>query len=81
MRLLAAVAVGLSAFPSLASATPSNERIEAAREQAREARAKLDELADDLEERTEEYLEVEDALAQTRRRISVTESELEAGDL
>ncbi len=76
-RIVAAVAVALSAFPALASATPSNARIKAAREQAQEARAELDELSDDLEERTEEYLEVEDALAQTRRRISATEAELE----
>jgi len=57
---------------------PSNARIDAARKQANQARDRLDDLSADLEERTEEYLEIEDALEQTRRRISITEAELEA---
>ena len=77
LRVAIVAVVSVSVLPSPASAAPSNARIEAARKQAREARAKLDDLADELEERTEQYLEIEDALAQTRRRISSTEADLE----
>ncbi|TLM97731.1 MAG: hypothetical protein FDZ75_03925, partial [Actinobacteria bacterium] len=44
--------------PSSAVASPvSNARIEAAREEAAAANAKLDDLAAELEERSETYLE------------------------
>jgi len=67
----------LLAASAPAIAAPSNARIDATRKQANDARDRLDDLSADLEERTEEYLEIEDALEQTRRRISTTEAELD----
>lgn len=65
------------AFPAAAYAAPSNAHIKATRAEAQKAQERLDDLSADLEERTEESLEIEDALEQTRRRISATEAELE----
>lgn len=63
--------------PALTHATTPQERIAQAKKEASIAAQRLDELADDLEERNEEYLEIEDELAQTRRYIADTERELE----
>jgi len=64
-------------FPATAQAAPSNKRIEAARNQAREAQERQDDLAADLEEVTEDYLENEELLSETRGRIRATEADLD----
>lgn len=61
-----------------ALAAPQTAEIRKAQADAEQARERLDDLAAELEERTEDYLEIEDELARTRALISRTESELEA---
>jgi len=78
LRLTCAALVVALSLQGLAFAAPSNSKIEQARKQAREAQARQDDLAADLEEITEDYLETEAELDQTRARISTTEAELEA---
>lgn len=56
-----------------ALATPTNSKIEAARVEASAARERLDELSADLEERTEEYLEAQEALDVTKTQIRMNE--------
>jgi len=65
------------AFPRTAPAASAQAQIKAARERAVDANRRLDDLAGDLEERSEEYQEIEDELQQTRTRILDTERELE----
>lgn len=76
-RLLVVGLVCTAVWPNTLVAVPTNAEIEAAQEKAESARRKLDDLAADLEERTEEYLEADDALRKTRAAISQTERELE----
>lgn len=70
-------AILLACSPVLAMASPSNEGIERTRLEAQEARNRLEDLAADLEERTEEYLEAEAALGETKELIRRNEHELE----
>lgn len=63
--------------PPVAGATPKSD-LKAARERASEANRRMDDLADDLEERNEEYLEIESELTETRSRILQTQRELDA---
>lgn len=82
-RMLCAVmVVVLSApvFVTAAAATPTNAEIEAARQDAAQARKEMEELQVRLEERAEEYLAVEQALSLTRQRIKVAEEELRAAE-
>lgn len=75
--LVAALVVALlGGLVVQAGATPSNEQIRKAEKRASEARTRLDDLAADLEERTEDYLAADDALKTTRARISEAEAEL-----
>lgn len=75
-RIAAAfTALALLGVPMIAAASPASE-ITAAREQAQEARRKLDDLAADLEERSEEYLVIEAEVEKTRGQIRVAEDEL-----
>ena len=67
----------LASAPVLAIASPSTARIERTRLQAQEARDRLEDLAADLEERTEEYLEAASALTETKGLIRRNERELE----
>lgn len=60
-----------------AGAAPTTPQIEAKRREAVAAQRRLDDLAADLEMRSEEYQQVEEALAQTRVRIAETEADLE----
>lgn len=60
-----------------AGAAPTTPQIEAKRREAAAAQKRLDYLATDLEMRSEEYQQVEEALAQTRVRIAETEADLE----
>lgn len=62
--------------PQVAVASPASQ-IEAARKEARAAQVKLDDLAEDLEMRTEDYLEVEAQLTQTRALIADAERDLD----
>jgi len=73
-----ALIAGVAASPRVATAASPQARIEAARKRAADASHRLDDLADDLEERNEEYLEIEDQVAQTGALIAETERELEA---
>lgn len=75
-RCLAALVAVTLFVPSTSLAAPTNKKIEAQREKAAAARERLDELSADLEERTEEYLEAEDALDRTKTRIKMNEVEL-----
>jgi cell wall-associated NlpC family hydrolase len=70
--------VGVSAMPALGA--PTNKAIEAKRKQADEAQGKLDDLQTQLEMRYEEYQQIEDDLGQTRQRISLTQTELDAAN-
>lgn len=76
--VLACVLIIGVGFPAIAQASPSSATIDSKRAEAAEAQDRLDELAADLEERTEDYLEAESALAQTRLLISQSESEIES---
>jgi len=73
---LAVVAAVLTGMP-IASATPSTPEIEAARAKADAARAEMEELAAVAEMRHEEYMQLEEALNQTRREITETRQALE----
>ena len=59
-----------------ASAAPTNAAIRAKRKEAERAESRLQDLGDELEMRGEELAQIEDALAKTRRQISLTESDL-----
>lgn len=59
-----------------AAAAPSNAKIRETREQAIAARDRLDDLAADLEERSEEYLGVQQQLEVTSRDLREAEDEL-----
>lgn len=67
-------------MPALARAEPTDEKIETARARAAEARERLDSLAADLEERSEEYLAVEDQLVRTRADLKRAELDLGAAE-
>lgn len=82
VRLIAAllaltVLVGVSQ-PMLATGEPTTPAIEAKRKEAQAATRQLEDLGAELEMRTEEYEEIEAALAETRARISATRADLEA---
>lgn len=80
-RILLAVLVvlaGASFDTRPALAAPQTAEIRKAQVDAEAARERLDDLAAELEERTEDYLEIEDELTRTRALISRTESELAA---
>lgn len=62
--------------PSLAGAEPTNARIEAAREQAEDAKVRLDELAARLELATEDYYEAQAAVQEVEQKLKRTEQEL-----
>jgi cell wall-associated NlpC family hydrolase len=68
-------AVQFIALPGLAQPA---DQIAATRKNATDASAKLDDLAADLELRNEEFLQIEDSLANTRAQISSVERELAA---
>lgn len=77
--LVASLVLGCALFlVASAAAVPQTTQIEKAQEDAENARERLDDLAADLEERTEDYFEIEDELSRTRTLISQTESELAA---
>jgi len=63
-----------------AFATSPAEKIRAAREQARAAQKRLDDLSATLEERSEEYLAATEQLAETRQRVRVATAELSAAE-
>jgi cell wall-associated NlpC family hydrolase len=67
-------------FVSAASATASPASISATRKEAAQAQAKIDELATELEMRSEEYLAAREALVETRQRLRATEVELAAAE-
>lgn len=73
----ACVIAALLCAPVVASAAPTNAKIRAARDQAAQARGRLDDLTADLEERTEDYFEVLAELEATDERIARAEAELE----
>lgn len=80
-RLVAvAVLFALIAPQTPVFAAPANARIRAARVEAAEARARLDELAADLEERSEEHLAVEARLRETRAAEKRAEADLDAAE-
>ena len=56
---------------------PTNSAIRAKRKQADAAQAKLDDLQTQLELRYEEHAQIEDSLAETRQRISITQRQLD----
>ncbi len=62
---------------SAAVGAPSTPRIEEKRREAAAAQGKLDDLATQLELRSEEYQQVEASLAETRERIESTRAEIE----
>lgn len=66
--------------PSVVGAVTPAQRIEATREQAAKANARIDDLAAQLEERREEYLEIDEELTLTRREISEVERDLEQAE-
>ncbi len=74
--LLVAAVLALGVAP--VSAAPSNAKIRAARAEAEAARERLDDLAADLEERSEEYYEAQADLEETDARIRRAQAELEA---
>lgn len=76
-RLVLVAAITAGPLTPQAHAAPTNAKIEATREQAAEAREKLDSLADDLEERTEEYEELRAAVAETDKLIEKNERQLQ----
>ncbi len=76
-KIIAVVVAMVFLLPPVSSAAPTNSQIEAAKDSAAAARKRLDDLADDLEERTEEYLEIEAAVEATDQEIMRTERELE----
>ncbi len=75
--LIHALIVILASAP-LASATPSTPLIEQKQAEAREARAVLDRMNDELEVQVEEYNAVTEALEQTRIELERTRLEREA---
>lgn len=76
-HLVALVLVAALSGASPAPAAPSTARIRAAQDRANVARDALEDLAADLEERTEDYFEVESQLEETKGRISAAEAELD----
>lgn len=77
MRITATLAIVLLAGsfqPFHAAATPGE--ITAKRQEAEAARVRLDELATDLEERTEEYLDLDARLQETRLQVGQAEDDL-----
>lgn len=75
LALVCAAAFAAGASP-LRAAPVTNSAIEAARRQAADANKRLDELATELEMRSEAYLEIESELATTRGRIDRTEERI-----
>lgn len=73
-----AFACVLAAYPAQrAAATPTTPEIEAKRRQVVEAQSMLEELAAGLEMRSEEYQQLSEALAGTRRQLDRTRGDLE----
>lgn len=66
----------IASFVALAPPPAAANRIAATREDAAAARDRLDDLAADLEERSEEYLSAERQLAETRTRLQIAADEL-----
>lgn len=76
-------AAALASVVFIASAMPSHAAppaIVAKQAEAARAREQLDELAADLEERSEEYLAAEDDLEKTRQAIREAEADLEVAE-
>lgn len=76
LLILALVGPSLAPRSDAAHAAPTNARIEQARKDAEAARVRLDELAADLEERTEDYFEIDAELNETRDLIRDSERDL-----
>lgn len=66
----------LSSFADTAIATPTNSNIEAKRKQVQAAQVRADELAADLEERTEAYFDLDARLQATRREVADSEEDV-----
>lgn len=75
-RVVILALVGVLLCASAASAAPTNSKIRSARARAEAAREKLDDLAADLEERSEDYFEAQADLDATETRIEVAEADL-----
>lgn len=76
---LLASTLWVSSAPAVA--TPAATQIKKTRAEVERARVRLDELAADLEERSEEYLAIEDQLAKTRRDYRIAEDELASAEI
>lgn len=75
--LVLALTLVFGAAPA-AGATPA--QLAATKAEARKAQVRLDELASDLEESNEDYLAVEQRLAETRKEVSVAQGDLELAE-
>lgn len=75
LLLTSAIAASLVA-PAIAHAVPSTPQIRAKQQEAATARAKLQDLNDELEMKLEDYNAVSEALDKTRGEIAVTEQTL-----
>jgi cell wall-associated NlpC family hydrolase len=78
--LVIAAVVSSLLFSSLASAAPTNTRIEAKRAEARAARTALDDLNDQFEMKVEEFNAVTESLERTRADIDKTRVELASAE-
>lgn len=78
--LLCVLVVAMSLGATPVSATPSTPEIETATQQANAARVELDELAAQLELRSEEFFALTNQLQTTRDEVEAARSELDSAD-